>query len=602
MKELISRVKELSIEDYTQIIKYGKKVARWAKDNACFDVKIAVLGSASIQFVVSALRTMLLKHDVRADIYEGEYDGLNMDILNEESQFYAFAPQIIFLLPDYRDIQSFPALLSSEVDVDNWVRRQIDVYVGYWEMIRRQLPSCQIFQSNFAIPIERELGNLEASVIFSKKAAFEMLNLELMRKRTTGVNILDVDYMASYYGKVNWFEPTAWFLHKAGFSMKYIGVIADAMAKQVLIALGRTRKCLVLDLDNTLWGGVVGDDGCDGINLNPNDAIGEAYLHFQKYILRLKERGVILAVCSKNELEIAKEPFLHNPNMLIKWSDIAVFVANWDDKASNLKRIAEELNIGLDAMVFFDDNPAEREIVKMYLPEVCVINVPEDPAYFVSCLNEENPFEWLQLTNEDIKRVDTYEQNRNRNELLSQYNNYNEYLEALLMCGNVQRIEERDSERFAQLINKSNQFNMRTIRYSEGEISGLIHVESTACLKIELQDKFSNYGIISCIILKKKEQVCFIDTWVMSCRVLKRGVEDVAFKNILNVARQWGCSEIIGEYIPTRKNKMVENLYSDIGFIKVEVSDMADAEKVTYQYDVSKDYHKDIFIKLGKEV
>ena len=579
-----------------------KKVARWAKNKDLFDVKIAVLGSASIQFVVSALRTFLLKYDVKADIYEGEYAGLNMDILNEQSLFYAFEPQIVFLLTDYRDIQGFPALLSNETDVNNWVQEQMDVYVSYWDTIRRRLPSCQIFQSNFVIPTERAFGNLEANAMFSRKTVFELLNLELIRKRKTGVNIIDFEYLSSYYGKVNWFDSTAWFLHKAGFSMKYVGIVADEMAKQVLVSLGKTRKCLVLDLDNTLWGGVVGDDGCDGINLNPNDAVGEAYLDFQKYVLRLKERGVILAVCSKNEPEIAKEPFLENPNMLIKWNDIAAFIANWEDKASNLKKIAQELNIGLDAMVFFDDNPAEREIIKMYLPEVCVIDVPGDPAYYVEALNKENPFEWLQLTAEDIRRVDTYEQNKNRNELRSHYSNYDEYLKALSMCGSVQRIGENDSERFAQLINKSNQFNLRTIRYSEGEIAGFIRADDVVCLKIELQDKFSNYGIISCIILKKQERKCFIDTWVMSCRVLKRGVEDIAFKSILEIAREWDCSEIIGEYIPTKKNKMVENLYKEIGFLQLETLGVKDGEKARYQYDVSNDYQKKIYINLGKEV
>lgn len=602
MEQLMKIVKDISIEDYFQVIKYGKKVAKWAKENDFSDIKIAVLGSSSIQFLVMALRTMLLKYDVRADIYEGEYAGLSMDILNEKSSFYQFKPQIVFILTDYRDIHCFPNLMSNEQEVESWVQSQADVYAGYWSVIEKNLPFAHVFQSNFVVPIDRVLGNLESNAFFSRQTCYQMLNLELIRRKTTSVNILDLDYLASYYGKADWFDQTAWFLHKAGFSMKYIGIVGNLLAKQTVIFTGKTRKCLVLDLDNTLWGGIVGDDGYDGINLDPNNAVGEAYLYFQKYVLRLKERGVILAVCSKNEAEIAKEPFIKNPNMIIQWSDIAVFVANWEDKASNLKRISQELNIGLDAMVFFDDNPAEREIVKMYLPEVWVVDVPEDPAYFVSCLNYENPFDWLQLTNEDIKRADTYEQNKKRVEMLNNFNNYNEYLEALCMNGNVQKLEYKDSERFTQLINKSNQFNLRTKRYSEGQIKEFIDSTDMECIKIELEDKFSKYGIISCIILKKKDGACFIDTWVMSCRVLKRGVEDVAFKSILKVAREWGCSKVIGEYIPSRKNKMVENMYTELGFVKKETPDESMKDKLIYSYDIDKEYSKKIFIKVNVEV
>lgn len=600
MEDLVKAIKSIPSEEYSGVIKYGKRAAKWAVQESFSDIKIAVLGSGSIQFLVLALRAMLLKYDIKADIYEGEYAGLNMDLLDETSPFYQFNPKVVFLLPDYRDIQYFPELMADEKEVSDWSRSQVDIYVNYWTLIEKKLPDCHIFQSNFVLPVERELGNLEENLIFSRQTCYKMLNLELLRHRKKNVTIMDMEYVASYIGKKNWFDQTAWMLHKASFAMEYVGIVGELLAKQTAVFLGKTRKCLVLDLDNTLWGGVVGDDGCDGINLNPNDAVGEAYLTFQKYVLRLRNRGVILAVCSKNEMEIAKEPFLKNPNMLIQLSDIAVFVANWEDKAGNLKRIAEELNIGLDSMVFFDDNPAEREIVKMYAPEVWVVDVPEDPADYVRALNEESPFEWMQLTKEDRKRADTYEQNKKRKEMLNDFKDYDEYLKALCMKGNAGALEEKDSERFTQLINKSNQFNLRTKRYSEGQITEVINNPDAVCLKVELEDKFSNYGLISCIILKKEDETCFIDTWVMSCRVLKRGVEELAFKQILKTAREWGCKVIIGEYIPTKKNKMVETLYQQFGFEARK--DLSSEEQAVYQYDVSKEYNKDIYIEVKGEV
>lgn len=601
MDELMRIIKEIPLQDYLQIMKYGKKAEKEAIREKFSDIKIAVLGSSSIQFIVLALRMLLLKYDIKADIYEGEYNGLGMDILDENSDFYKFHPHIVILLPDYKDIQYFPELISSEKEVLDWVENQVKVYTRYWKLIFERLSESHIFQSNFVLPIERELGNLEENLFFSRQSCYKLLNLSLIREKGKNVTILDIDYIASYIGKKNWFDQTAWFWHKAGFSMNYIGIVSNLLANQVACLLGKTRKCLVLDLDNTLWSGIIGDDGVDGINLNPNDAVGEAYLAFQKYILQLKNRGVILAVCSKNDLRIAQEPFEKNPNMLIKLSDIAVFIANWKDKAENLQSIAMELNIGLDAMVFFDDNPAEREIVKMYLPEVWVVDVPEDPADYVIQLNEESPFEWLQLTMEDKKRAETYEQNKKRKEMQADFKNYDAYLKALCMQGTVELLESKDSERFTQLINKSNQFNLRTVRYSDGQIRSYINDSNVKCLKIELEDKFSRYGIISCIILKKEEDVCFIDTWVMSCRVLKRGVENLAFKSIIESAKGWGCEKIIGEYIPTKKNKMVENLYEQLGFEKIQSHELSASEQATYQYNVDKEYKKSVFIKVRRE-
>lgn len=597
MNTLIETIKNCSLQDSLQIIKCGKRTAKIAEKENFSDIRIAVLGSGSVQFIVLALRALLLKYDIRADIYEGEYDGIGMDILDGESSFYQFCPNAVILLPDHRDIRSFPVMMSGWDEVSGWAQEQAEVYTRYWDLMEGRLSGFHIFQGNFVVPFERELGNLEGNLSFSRYTCFKLLNLELLRQKAKNVTMLDLDYVASYVGKKHWFDSSAWFWHKAGFSMDFVGTVAGLLASQIGALSGKIRKCLVLDLDNTLWGGVVGEDGCSGINLDPNDAVGEAYLAFQRYVLRLKEQGIILAVCSKNDMETAKEPFEKNPNMLLHLDDIAAFKANWENKADNIAGIAEELNIGLDAMVFFDDNPAEREIVKQNLPDVWVVDVPVEPADYVAQLNEESPFEWLQFTAEDRERASTYNQNKKRRELQAGFRDYGEYLEALCMKGHAGQVREEDSERFVQLINKSNQFNLRTVRYSEGQIRRYLQDPDVACLKIELEDKFSRYGIISCIILKKKGDECFIDTWVMSCRVLKRGVEDFAFRYIVDIARKWACKKIKGEYIPTKKNKMVANLYEEFGFDAVHTQEPSGIGRSVYVYNTDREYSKKIFIE-----
>lgn len=595
LNEWIKELKNIDITEYTEVLKCAKKCAKYAEKEKISDLKIAVLGDYSIQFFVMVLRMLLLKYGIKACIYEGEYNGINMDVLNDDSEFYRFSPEITIILSDYRSLRELPMLLSDPEVVNSWVDNQVKNFVNLWEKIQEKLPGCYIMQANLVVPYEREIGNLEANYYFSKQNVYKLLNMELLKKHEKYVTLVDMEYLAGYVGKRNWFDDSAYMLNKLGFSIKYIGLACDIFARQIIAAKGKIKKCLVLDLDNTLWGGVVGDDGYDGIQLDPNNAIGEAYLNFQRYVLRLKNRGVILAVCSKNDMETAKEPFEKNENMLLKLDDIASFIANWEDKAGNLEKIAKELNIGIDSLVFFDDNPAEREIVKMYQPDVWVVDVPEDPAEYVKQLNMESPFEWVQITKEDISRSSSYIENKKRDALEQSFTNYDEYLKALNMKGKVKEIASSDVERFSQLINKSNQFNLRTQRYSEVAIEEFRNDLNKKVLAITLEDKFSNYGIISCIILEKQGEKCFINTWLMSCRVLKRGVEFLAFEKILEVAKQWGCSHIVGEYIPTKKNMMVKNFYQELGFVPcMEVE--CDCSEL-YSYDCNNEFEKKYFIK-----
>lgn len=580
--------------EVTDIIKASRRLAKKIRleDKMKYDIKVAVIGTTSIQYFVMVLRYLLDVEGIKADIYEGEYDGIAMDVMDSESALYKFAPEILIILSDYREIKNYPCILDSDTDVDTLLSTTFEIYKKLWGKLAA-LKDCYILQSNFVIPPENIYGNLERSLAYSQTCFLERFNERLVKERPMNVTIMDLDLLASNIGKWNWFDDTAYFMTKAGFRIDYIEKIVFLFVQQIKALRGQIKKCIVLDLDNTLWGGIVGDVGYDRIQLDPNHAVGEAYREFQKYLLLLKRRGVILAVVSKNDEENAKAPFWNNPHMILRLDDIASFKASWDDKVTNIKRVAEELNISTDSLVFFDDNPAEREIVKLYLPEVQVIDVPEDPALYKRALDNAFPFEWLQFTKEDLVRNDSYIENRHRIELQTQFVDYGEYLKSLNMRGNVRRPKSSEIPRFTQLLNKSNQFNLRTRRYSESEIIGIDKSTQKKCLSVLLQDKFSEYGIIACVILEKQNSECFIESWVMSCRVFKRGVEDLTFKAILRIAKAWGCNTLKGQYISSKKNSIVANFYDILGFEKIDEKDGVK----NYTYVCNQKYEKEIFIE-----
>lgn len=556
----------IDLSDYSGLLNLGRKFKK-IECNDASKIKIGVVGSSSIQLVVSVLRVLLCRYGIYPEIYEGEYNGISLDVFDDDSALYKFNPSFIVVLPDYHDVYyQKPNVLATEEEVTRQVSDVVSYYINICEKIHEKLPRCQILLSNFVEPIEEPLGNLGGNYLFSTGIFYKLINIEFIKQRKQYVLILDMNKTADYIGKKNWFDESAYFLSKSGFALENIGYCCDTIARQFEALLGKPRKCLVMDLDNTLWGGVVGDLGYDGIMLDPNDAEGEAYINFQKYVLLLKERGVILAVCSKNDFENAKEPFDKNENMILKYEDISAFVANWSDKVTNIREISKELNIGTDSLVFFDDNPTEREIVKEFLPEVKVVDVPKDPALYVRALNQEFCFEWTELTKEDIGRVQSYTDNRERTELLATCDNYDEFLKKLEMKVLWKKVSDQTISRFAQLTNKSNQFNLRTQRYTEAEINDMSRNDEYELFTVSMNDKFSNYGIIACVILHYDGDSCFIDNWVMSCRVLKKTVENFTIDKIVKRAREKGTKIIRGEYIPSKKNSMVKSLLSDLGF------------------------------------
>ncbi len=546
-----------------------KKIEDIYKQNyreALIPKKIAVLSSVTTHHLLSIFRLFLYQYGIAPIFYEGEYDGIVMELMNPDSEVFSFKPDMLLLLTYHTDIKDYPLLFSTEDEIRKWVTEKVQHYQGLWNLAN-VIEGCHVFQTLFVAPIYRQLGNLEVNYQFSASNCLRLLNLELIRQKPPYVTFIDMDYLASVFGKYNWFSDTNYYLTKQGFSFDAAGLVCYALTRLFVSYIGKMKKCLVLDLDNTLWGGVIGDDGLHGININPSNAVGEAYLAFQKYLKKLKERGVILAVCSKNEEDIAKLAFTEHSDMVLHLDDIACFVANWDDKTTNLKSISKLLNIGLDSIVFFDDNPAEREIVKQFLPDVEVIDVPEDPALYVRALETAACFEWVQLSHEDIVRSDSYIIDLKRSELQISCIDYDAYLQSLEMKGKVWLVGLNETTRFVQLINKTNQFNLRTKRYSEATVEHIRNdINNWFPVYINLSDRFGNYGIMSSVIIQRIKNIAFIDTWVMSCRVLKRGLENVAFNAICEIAKKWGCEWVVGEYLPTKKNRMVSTIFTEMGF------------------------------------
>jgi FkbH-like protein len=365
-----------------------------------------------------------------------------------------------------------------------------------------------------------------------------------------------------------WNDARDWHKAKLPAAMDATPLYAEHVCRVLGAARGKSRKCLVLDLDNTLWGGVIGDDGVNGIKLGQGSSAGEAFLEIQRYALALRQRGIVLAVCSKNDESNARLPFREHPEMLLKEEHIAVFVANWDDKANNIREIAATLNIGIDSLVFLDDNPVERGLVRDILPEVAVPEVTDDPADYPGILARAGYFEAVALSSEDLKRADYYQANAERVSL-KKIGNLGDYLISLEMVATLTPFDGVGRVRIAQLINKSNQFNLTTRRYSESDVARFEDDPNKFCLQVRLADKFGDNGMISVVIFDRGEQEWRCDTWLMSCRVLGRRVEELVLRHIAEAARTAGATRLIGVYLPTKKNSLVTEHFAKLGFSKV---------------------------------
>jgi FkbH-like protein len=570
--------------DFTTAVAATRRLKKLRREGARSGVsaRVAVLGSTTTTQLSAFLDLFLFAQNIDAEIYEAPYGLLRQEILDPTSDLHQFKPDFVFLAVTRRDLGAMPALSDSSDAVEAAIDAAASEWEGLWRVAYERL-GCQIIQNNFDAPPWRVFGNLESSFATAPGVFIDRVNRELFRRAPGWVSIHDLDGLAASVGRWNWGDERFFHLAKLPCAPEHLATYAHKIAALIAARLGRSRKCLVLDLDNTLWGGVIGDDGLAGINIGQGDAIGEAYVAFQRYAKAMAQRGVILAVCSKNEDANAREPFEKHPEMHLKLEDISCFVANWEDKAANLRRIAQELNIGLDALVFVDDNPAERAIVRRLVPEVAVPELPADPADYVRAVEQHRYFETISIGTEDFKRTDMYRANAQRREIATSAGDINEFLRSLDMRAWIGPVGDLELDRTVQLIGKSNQFNLTTRRHSAGDVERIRASAEWITRVVKLEDKFGDNGLISVLFAREEGPALILDTWLMSCRVLKRGVEQFLLNDVAAVARARGLTQVIGEYIPTAKNVLVKNHYASLGFDQIAADEDG---RTTWRLDI----------------
>ena len=533
-------------------------------------IRIALLADCATQHLATIMRAIAARNGVQAELYEGNYDGVDLEILDPNSALYAFAPQYVVILLSSEKLK---ARLYASGDRRTFADETVGRLENLWGAFRAH-SQATIIQSTFVLPSERAFGNYELKVADSVGSIFTEINYRLAVKARETKNVLlnDVDFLAAAIGRAQWLDARMWNMAKTPCRLEHVPLLAQSLLDTMFAASGLIVKCVVLDLDNTLWGGVIGDDGLEGIALGEFDE-GEAFVGFQKFIRELKRRGIILAVVSKNEHANAVLPFREHPHMALKEEDISVFVANWDNKADNIRLIQKTLNIGFDSLVFLDDNPFERNIVREFLPEVVVPELPEDPSLYLQSLADLNLFETASFSEADLQRADQYREEAQRELTKTHFTDINDYLTSLAMEIRLERFNAFNLPRIAQLIQRSNQFNLMTRRYGEAACEAMMKDPSLAPLTLRLADKFGDYGLISVVILKHAGDDLEIDEYLMSCRVLQRGVESFAMNNIFSYAARLGAKRVIGQYIPTAKNDMVKGFFKSFGFEKVADGD-----------------------------
>lgn len=534
-------------------------------------VRLALLGASTHAHLHAAIRVAGLRRDLWISIYENDYGQYWQELLDPASALHAFQPDtVLFALDAHHLAAGFDASLE-DVELERSFGVLQDRITGCWQLAREAF-RCPILHQT-PLPLHPTLmGNNEHRLPGSRHAVIARLSREMrLMAARDGVDLVTLDDRAAIDGLRVWHDPAMWHRAKQEVSPSAAPMYGELVARLLAAKQGRSAKCLVLDLDNTIWGGVVGDDGLAGLVLGQGNALGEAFLAFQDYARELTRRGVILAVCSKNDEANAIEPFEAHPEMLLKRGDVASFVANWRDKPSNIRAIAAELDIGLDAMVFVDDNPFERTLVRQELPMVAVPEVGEDPATYPQTLADAGYFEGTSITDEDRSRTRQYQGNRQREQLKAEATDLGAYLRSLDMELIWRPFDELGLQRAVQLINKTNQFNLTTRRYSDDEVRAIIADPSAFGLQLRLIDRFGDNGIISIVIGRMQDQHdLLIDTWLMSCRVLGRQVEPTTLNLVAETAKRLGARRLIGDYVPTKKNSMVRDHYGRLGFALIE--------------------------------
>jgi FkbH-like protein len=575
LRELLKLEKDIKQEDCSQAL------------------RLAVLGDCATQHYTRCLAGALKVRDFWPEIFEAEFDSIQQEMLNPTSEFHQHRPDYVVF---FNCLQFLEGRFSLAV-AESFVADVVADITGQWQQVRDR-HRATILQHNFCLPLDFTFGNHTSSSRASLRRAVEEINTQLRDRAETmeGIRIIDTEFQAAYHGKKKWLDEGLWCDAKQALSPHFLPPLVKVVSDVILQTRGVVTKALILDLDNTLWGGILGDVGISGLELGEVNSMGIAFSRFQRAIKQLKDRGILLAVASKNSQEEVEKVFNEHPDMELSLDDIVCVIANYEDKANNILKIRERLDIGLDSLVFLDDSPFERDFVRNSLPVIQVPELSEDPTQYMNAIARWNLFESGGYSSEDSRRTDMYKAEEKRDALKQKSPDLHSYLESLQMTAEVEPFNEFTLPRASQLINRSNQFNLTTIRHHESELKEFSRAEEKyVTFTVRLRDKLGDNGIVSLIIGKKEKDELLIDSWIMSCRVLGRKLENATLKLVMEKAKRMKCSSVVGQYIPSQKNAMVADHYPRLGFKKID----AEREVQRFIYRVS-DYEnpQDIPIEI----
>ena len=562
-------------------------------------IRLAILGGYTFRPLDQLLEHYLSTSapaPLSCELLLGDFDNYTSEIVDEGGRLGEFKPEVVVLVPSHRSCRYSGPLFDSRDKVEAEARNLAAQILDLCSAANRRT-GAEIILANFPLSGQIDPGPYRGRTFASEWSFRKLVNLELGIQAPAYVHICDVEFLSARHGIQNAFDPRAWFETRQPYERGLMLSVARELAHLITHLRTPSKKVAILDLDNTLWGGVIGDDGLNGIEIGDTSPRGEAFKWFQQYLLSLSQRGVLLAACSKNDHDKAIEPFERHPEMVLRMKDFVSFKANWQPKSENIRQIAAELNLGLDSMVFIDDNPAEVDIVRQFVPEVAAVLLGPDPSEYVATLQAGRFFEPQSITSEDLERVSQYKQEAQRQVLLSSVTDMGAYLASLDMTATVSEFRGVDVPRIAQLINKSNQFNLTTRRRTEAQVEAVIADKDAVAFTVRLSDRFGDYGLISVVVGQMKQDEIEIDTWLMSCRVLKRQVEELVLNNLAELARKRGARQIRGVYLPTPKNGMVRDHYAAMGFTPV----LDTAERREFILDLSTYEARSTHIRILKK-
>ena len=528
------------------------------------DHRLAILADSATQHLAQAITGYGALTNFPTQVYDADYNQIMLQVFDDSSQLYEFNPSAVLVFMCRQKL--FERYCESEGNRVDFAETVMNDIKAIHRKIH-QVSGASVLQ--FTFPYENDMAFGNFGLRAPSSFAFQLCKLNMLLMEWAAAEnycyLADINSVKSKFAAEDFYDEKLYCNAKLAVSVNVLPQLAKSVIDVLKPLKGQQKKCVILDLDNTLWGGVIGDDGIDNIEIGEL-GIGHAFSSLQLWLKELKKRGIILCICSKNNEGVAKEPFIKHPDMILRFDDIAMFVANWEDKATNIRYIQKTINIGMDSIVFLDDNPFERNLVRELVPDITVPELPENPEQYLPYLQSLNLFETATYSDNDAARTKQYQAEVGRTQLQESFSDFTEYLERLEMKGKAKPFEPYYYPRIAQLTQRSNQFNLRTVRYTEADIERIAKDEHYLTLYFTLEDKFGDHGLVGVVIIEKKPDHVFVDTWLMSCRVLKRGMEEYIVNNIVRAACEAGYETIEGEYIPTAKNAMVKDIYKQFGF------------------------------------